>query len=87
MIFYWVRNKARQGNYLVYWERGKDNLTNYFTKNHLTKNNRATRGTYLVPTANSSKHACWKVPSDLIGFVKSPLPVKQATGVQGLLLL
>ena len=87
MIFYLVRGRVRQGHYLVYWKIVKYNLSSYFIKHYPTKHHRATRGTYLVPTANSSKHACWKVPSDLIGFVKSPLPVKQATGVQGLLLL
>ena len=72
MLFYWVRDRVRQGHYLVYWERGKDNLTDYFTKHHPTKHHRPIRGTYLVPTADSSKHACYQVPIDIRGCVKSP---------------
>ena len=58
MRFYWVRDRVRQGHYIVYRERGKDNLADYFTKHHPTKRHRTIRGTYLVPTADSSKHAC-----------------------------
>ena len=65
MIFNWVHNRVRQGHYLVYWEREKDNLANYFTKHNPTKHHRAIRGTYLVPTADSSNHACYQVPSNL----------------------
>ena len=57
MKFYWVCDRERQAEYLVYWERGKDNLADYFTKHHPTKHHRATKGTDLFPTANSSKHA------------------------------
>ena len=72
MRLYWVRDKVRQGHYLVYWARGKYNLADYFTKNHPTKHYHAIRGTYLVPTAYSSNHACYQVPSNLQGCVKSP---------------
>ena len=74
VIFYWVRDRVRQGRYIVYWERGKHNLADYFTKHHPTKHHSATRGTYLVPTADSSNHACYQVPSNLRGCVKSPPP-------------
>ena len=72
MRLYWVRNRVRQGHYLVYWERGKDKLANYFIKHHPNKHHRATRGTYLVPTVDSSKNACYQVHSNLQGCVKSP---------------
>ena len=72
MRFYWVCNRVRQEHYLVYWERGKVNLANYFTKHHPTKHHRAIRGTYLVPIANYSKHACYQVPSYLRGCVNYP---------------
>ena len=72
MRFYWVRDRARQGHYLVYWERGKDNSADYFTKKHPTKHHHSTRGTYIVPTADSSKHTSYQVPINLIGCVKPP---------------
>ena len=72
MILYWVRNRVRQGHYLVYWERKKDNLADYFTKPHPTEHRHATRGTYLVPTYDPSKHAYYQLPIDLQGCVKSP---------------
>ena len=64
MIFYWLHNRVIQGHYLVYSERVKDNLADYFTKHHPTKHHCATRDTYLVPTANSSKRDCYQVPRD-----------------------
>ena len=33
--FYWVREKVRQGKFLVYWMAGEHNLADYFTKHHL----------------------------------------------------
>ena len=72
MRLYWVRDRVRQEHYIVYWERLKDNLADYFTKTFPTKHHRDIRGTYLVPTAVSSNHAYYQVPSDLQGCVKSP---------------
>ena len=37
MVFNWVNKRVIKGHYLVYWERGKNNLENYFTKHHPTK--------------------------------------------------
>ena len=74
MIFYWVCNRVRQGHYLVYWERGKDDLDYYFTKNDPNKHYCDTRGTYLVTTDNSSKHVWNQVPSNMQGCVKPPPP-------------
>ena len=80
MRFYWVRDRVRQGYYLVYWKRGKYNLDNYFTKNHSTKHHHAIRGTYLVPTAESSKQTCYQVPSNLQGCVNPPPARKTDNG-------
>ena len=72
MRLYGVCNRLIQGHYLLYWERGKNNLANYFIKNHPTKHHSAIRGTYLVPTSDSSNNACYQVHSDLRGCVKPP---------------
>ena len=37
ILLYWVQYILRQGHYLVYWERGKDNIANHSTKHHQTK--------------------------------------------------
>ena len=90
MRLYWVRNRVRQRHYLVYWARGKGNLANYLTKHHPTKHHHATRGTYIIPTADSSNHSCYQIPSNLWGCIKFPLPPppgKHATDRQGILLL
>ena len=57
MRFYGVCNRVIQGHYLLYWEREKDNLADYFSKHHPTKHHRAINGIYVVPTANYIKHA------------------------------
>ena len=71
MRYYWVRSRVKQGHYIVYLEKGKDNLANYFTKYHSTKHNLDTRGMYLVTTTDSIKHTLYQVPSNLQGCVKS----------------
>ena len=81
------RNRVKQGHYLVYWASGKDNLADYFTKPHRTKNHRDIRGTHIFPKVNSSKNACYQVPTNLRGCVKPPPPMKWMTGRQGLLFL
>ena len=34
MRFYWIRDRVNQGQFLVHWRRGTDNLADYFTKHH-----------------------------------------------------
>ena len=34
MNFYWVPDIVRLGHYIVYWEIGKNDLADYFTKHH-----------------------------------------------------
>ena len=36
MKFYWVRERFRQRQFLVYWMAGEHNLSDYFTKHHPT---------------------------------------------------
>ena len=31
MWFYWLRDRIRQGQFVIYWAPGADNLANYFT--------------------------------------------------------
>jgi hypothetical protein len=70
MRFYWIRDRVQQKHFIVYWRPGTENLADYFTKHHPTAHHRAIRETYLVPTADSSKHALNIMPSMLQGCVK-----------------
>jgi hypothetical protein len=48
MRFYWIRDRVRQGQFLIYWRPGETNRANYFTKHH-----RRMRPVYLhTPTSN-----------------------------------
>jgi hypothetical protein len=57
MRFYWIQDRVRQGQFLVYWRKGADNLGDYFTTHHPTTHHRHIRVTYLrapAPTTNSA---------------------------------
>jgi hypothetical protein len=47
MRFYWVRDRVRQGQFIIYWQRGSDNLAVYFTKHHPPSHHRRMRSRYL----------------------------------------
>ena len=47
MRFYWIQDRVRQGQFLVYWRPGDKNLANYFTKHHSTAHHRLMRQVYL----------------------------------------
>ena len=40
MRFYWVRDRVRQGHFLIHWRKGTDNLADYYTKHHSPSNHR-----------------------------------------------
>jgi hypothetical protein len=47
MRFYWIQDRIRQGEYTAYWQRGKGNLADYFTKHHPPSHHMQVRSTYL----------------------------------------
>ena len=53
MRFYWIRDRVKQGQFIVYWRKGEDNLADYFTKHHPTSHHRRMRPIYLHEAANS----------------------------------
>jgi hypothetical protein len=57
MRFYWIRDRVRQGQFLIHWKPGTDNYADYFTKHHPTSHHRRIRSQYLRnrhrPTANA----------------------------------
>jgi hypothetical protein len=34
MRFYWIQDRVSQGQFTVHWQKGSDNLADYFTKHH-----------------------------------------------------
>ena len=54
MRFYWVRDRVKQGEFIVYWKPGKDNLADYHTKHHPPARHREVRDMYLHPIGKSN---------------------------------
>jgi hypothetical protein len=59
MHFYWIRNRVRQGQFVIYWKKGSLNGLNYFTKHHVTAHHQAIRSSYLhEPTGSPNYFDC-----------------------------
>jgi hypothetical protein len=57
MCFYWIRDRVRQGQFLVCWRKGKMNKADYFSKDHPTSHHRDIRSSYLhMPNARSRNY-------------------------------
>jgi hypothetical protein len=52
MRFYWIRDRIKQGQYMVHWRKGADNLADYFTKHHSPAHHRHMRSQYLLTLPN-----------------------------------
>jgi hypothetical protein len=50
MRFYWIQDRARQGQFLIYWRPGSQNLGDYHTKHHSPAHHKLMRPTYLHTT-------------------------------------
>jgi hypothetical protein len=48
MHFYWLRDRAAQGQYHLHWKRGEHNLADYPTKHHPTSHHRNMRHIYVA---------------------------------------
>ena len=47
MRFYWVRDRVRQNQFKIYWQKGAQNRADYFTKHHPASHHRTVRPMYL----------------------------------------
>jgi hypothetical protein len=56
MRFYWIRDRVRQGQFLVYWRKGSSNRADYFTKHHPASHHKAIRSSYLHEPNDRSKN-------------------------------
>ena len=52
MRFYWLRDRADQGQFRIYWKHGDTNLADYLAKFHPASHHRRARPIYLK-TINS----------------------------------
>jgi hypothetical protein len=50
MRFYWIKDKIEQDKYLIYWEPGGDDLTDYFTNRHSSAHHNIMRIQYVHNT-------------------------------------
>jgi hypothetical protein len=57
MRFYWICNRVKQSQFIIYWQPGTKNLADYFTKHHPASHHRKIRDSFLVPKLVSSKYA------------------------------
>jgi hypothetical protein len=48
MRFYWIKDRVAQGQYVVHWRKGSDNLADYITKHHSASHHCLMRSRYLV---------------------------------------
>ena len=47
MRFYWIRDRVKQGQFLIHWKPGTVNLADYFTKHHPATHHKTMRQVYL----------------------------------------
>jgi hypothetical protein len=47
MLFYWVKDRVKQGQFHVYWGPGYRNLADYFTKHHSPAHHKRMREIYI----------------------------------------
>ena len=61
--FYWLRDRAKQGQFYIYWESGKNNLGDYHTKKHPPQYHKQMRPiqTYIEGLSPESLQGCIKI--------------------------
>ena len=58
--FYWLRDRAKQGQFYIYWDSGKHNLADFYTKHHPPLYHRTNRPihTYMEGFSPESLQGC-----------------------------
>ena len=66
MRYYWLRDRSNQEQFDIFWESGKTNNGDYFTKHHATSHHTMTRGMYvkdlLINFNNSLLNVIQQIP-------------------------
>ena len=47
MQFYWIQDRTKQGQFVIYWQPGSQNIRDYHTKHHSPSQHRLMRPVYL----------------------------------------
>ena len=47
MQFYWLKDRVKQGQFIIHWKPGRDNHADYWTKHHPASHHRRVRPLYL----------------------------------------
>ena len=58
MRFYWIRDREQQQQIKVFWQKGEDNLADYFTKHHPPAHHQKMRPIYLYEPKISTRPEC-----------------------------
>ena len=65
MRFYWIRDRTRQGQFVVYWRKGILNKADYFTKHHSDAHHRQVRSSYLLSKDNPANKNYFECLEDI----------------------
>lgn len=75
MRFYWIRDRVKQGQFIIIWRKGATNLADYFTKHHSPTHHKEMRQVYNKTTRNNigqANSACKGVLKTLTLDGKTP---------------
>lgn len=65
VCFFWIRDRVKQGEFVITWSRGEGNLADYFTKHHPPAQHIKMRPVYL----HTAKHAIAVTVTDCKGVL------------------
>ena len=71
MQFYWIWDRSKKGQFIIYWWPGTQNLGDYHTKHHSPSHNRQMRPTHLNETENMENNLISKLLRGCIDSVSS----------------
>ena len=86
--FYWLRDRAKQGQFHIFWDSGKHNLADYYTKHHPVTLHKAMRPihTYVESLSPETLQGCIKImigEQSLASVRKSPNPKVELAASNG----
>jgi len=68
MRFYWLKDRAEQGQFKIYWAPGDENWADYSTKHHSATHHRTLRPAYLNgPNSPSDLQGCVELLNRALG--------------------
>jgi hypothetical protein len=58
MQYHWLRDREKQGQFNIYWQPGKTNLADYFTKHHPPAHHVNVRAEFLTKVKDLAEARC-----------------------------